>query len=70
MKIISHIVPEDETYATVQFKGGENDGTVFQMVQVLFENGEFGHAYICNCKEGYFRNVFVPWDSKLPIVPK
>jgi len=67
-KIISHSDPIPN-YGYIEIIGGDNDGLRFTLVTVKFEDGEGGAAYICNNRPGYFRNVFVPWESSQPMVP-
>lgn len=63
MKIVKHRESnESEMGITVITFGGAKDGMTFRAVEALLDNGEYRWFYVCNCKEGYFRSVFVPWD--------
>jgi len=48
---------------TVEICGsGPLDGIKFTCVEVTFDDGESGTAFLCNDRPGYFKQIFVPWD--------
>jgi len=68
-KIVDHM-PSDKHPFRLEFREGANDGLCFTMVDVLLEDGTQTCAFTCNERTGYFRQVFVRWDSALPTIPR
>ena len=67
MKIIKHEeLKENEPGLLIKIRGGENDGLEFRMVTVHMDDSSTYNMWICNAKEGYFKQVFVPWDFENP----
>jgi hypothetical protein len=57
---------ENETGYTRTIHGGVNDGQEFRMVKAHMDNGSILWLWMCNTNEGYFKQVFVPWDFDHP----
>lgn len=71
MKIVKHLRPDSEFGYTIQRVGGEHDGETFELVQVVFDNGQTKPGFWkSDSREGYFKQVFVPWDFEHEAIVK
>lgn len=46
--------------------GGRDDGDTFRMVEAQMNNGTRQWLWASNTRNGYFKQVFVPWDFNHP----
>jgi len=52
----------NEMGQTITRRGGANDGVEFRMVEATLSDGRTEWLWKSNSHEGYFKQVFVPWD--------
>lgn len=63
VKVIKHTErDENEEGCSVTMRGGERDGLEFRMVKAEMSDGNIRWLWACNVHDGYFKQVFVPWD--------
>lgn len=71
MKPLSHRERDpSEIGHSIIFRGGKNDGEEFRMVEVTMSDGTLDTSrewlFASNARDGYFKQVFVPWDFEHP----
>ena len=72
MKIIKHEERNEDEMGflriTRKMHGGPNDGQEFRTVKAHMDDGSIRTLWVCNTHQGYFKQVFVPWDFEHPKV--
>jgi len=63
MKIVTPKGKESWGYSITR-----SNGEKFTQVQVEMDDGSVVDLFVSNAREGYFRQVFVPWDFKNPAI--
>jgi len=62
-KIVKHREREDsEMGYSITKLGGKDDGEEFRMVIAEFDDGTTKRLFASNVRDGYFKEVLVPWD--------